>query len=109
MLVNNTNWVSELLTTPFETIERNVREQLESSLSEGGFNASKIFGYNGQSMVTDILIGTTPFDPIYDDYNGSDISYYRTEKVWNITIANADSAANAMLESAIEAYRTVSS
>ena len=102
----------ELLKTPFETIERNVREQLESSLSEGGFNAAKdILGITVNRWSHGYSYWYNPlFDPIYDDYNDSRYPHIiGREKFGNITIANADSAANAMLESAIEeAYRAVS-
>ena len=102
----------ELLTTPFETIERNVREQLESSLSEGGFNAAKdILGITVNRWSHGYSYWYNPlFDPIYDDYNDSRYPHIIGRKKYgNITIANADSAANAMLESAIEeAYRAVS-
>ena len=102
----------ELLTTPFETIERNVREQLESSLSEGGFNAANdILGITVNRWSHGYSYWYNPlFDPIYDDYNDSRYPHIIGRKKYgNITIANADSAANAMLESAIEeAYRAVS-
>ena len=101
----------ELLTTPFETIERNVRDQLQQSLEDGGFNASEdIVGITVNRWSHGYSYWYNPlFDTVYDDYNDPRYPHILGRKRHgNIVIANSDSAANAMLESAIEeAYRAI--
>ena len=101
----------ELLTTPFEVIERNVRDQLQSLLGDGGFDAAEdIVGItvnrwsHGYSYWYNSL-----FDPVYEDDEDPRYPHIIGRKPFGrIAIANADSAANAMLESAIEqAHRAV--
>ena len=101
----------ELANTSFETIERNVRTQLAGMLGPGGFDPARdIAGItvnrwaHGYSYWYRSL-----FDKEYDD--GNDPRYphmIAREGCGQITIANADSGANAMMETAIEqAYRAV--
>ena len=101
----------ELLTTPFEVIERNVRDQLQSLLGDGGFDAAEdIVGItvnrwsHGYSYWYNSL-----FDPVYEDDEDPRYPHIIGRQLFGrIAIANADSAANAMLESAIEqAHRAV--
>jgi spermidine dehydrogenase len=101
----------ELLTTPFEVIERNVRDQLQSLLGDGGFDAAEdIVGItvnrwsHGYSYWYNSL-----FDPVYEDDEDPRYPHIIGRQTYGrIAIANADSAANAMLESAIEqAHRAV--
>jgi spermidine dehydrogenase len=95
----------ELMNTPFETIERNIRTQLSSMLGAGGFEPA-----------TDILAITVNrwahgyaawynslFDPIYEDDDDERYSHVIARKpLGRITIANADAAASPMLEAAVE-------
>jgi spermidine dehydrogenase len=103
----------ELLSTPFETIERNVREQLFSMLGEAGFDPTTdimaitvnrwAHGYS-YDMSSHAL-----FDKLYEDDEDKRYPHMRARKPFGrITIANSDSAASAMLEAAVEqAHRAV--
>ncbi len=95
----------ELITTSFETIERNVRNQLVSMLGESGFDPARDitgitvnrwahgYAYWYQSL----------FDTVYDDNNDARYPHMIARKPFGrITIANADSGAKAMLECAVE-------
>jgi len=97
----------ELLTTSYETIERKTREQLTSLFAEGGFDPAEdiagitvnrwAHGY-AYDMWSHLL-----FDQFYDDDNDERYPHIRARKPFGrITIANADSAATAMLEAAVE-------
>jgi spermidine dehydrogenase len=104
----------QLMATSFETIERHVRSQLASLLGNAGFNAAEdimaitvnrwAHGYAYD------LFSHSLFDQLYDDYDDPRYPHMRARKPFGrITIANADSAASAMLESAVEqAHRAVS-
>jgi len=101
----------ELLTTPFATIERNIRSQLAGMLSEGGFDPARdieaitvnrwahgyAYGYNDLE------------DPYYPDRNDERYPHVRGRKQYGrITIANSDAGARAMLQSAVDqAYRAI--
>ena len=101
----------ELLNTPFETIERNVRLQLQGLLGAGGFDAA--------SDIAAITVNRWAHgyayyyndidDETYDEDEDERYPHMIARKPFGpITIANADSAANAMMEAAIEqAYRAV--
>jgi len=101
----------ELLSTPFETIERNVRTQLTSMLGEAGFDAGRdIVGITVNRWSHGYSYWYNPlFDPIYDDYEDERYPHMLARKRFGrIGIANADAASNAMLESAVEqAHRAV--
>ncbi len=100
----------ELLSTPFETIERNTREQLAAIFASGGFDP-----------VTDIEAitvnrwphGYAARDWLADDYyeDRSDIRYSFVagrQPFGKISIANSDAGASATFESAVrQAYRAV--
>jgi len=102
----------ELLATPFETIERNVRSQLAATLADGGFDPAKdieaitvnrwAHGYSYTYIDLD--------DPWYEDRNDERFPHVRARKPFGrITIANSDAGANDMMEGAIEqAHRAVS-
>jgi len=101
----------ELLSTPFETIERNVRNQLSSMLHDGGFDpAQDILGItvnrwsHGYARWYNSL-----FEETYDSWNDPRYPHMRARKPFGrVTIANADSDANAMLEGAVgQAHRAV--
>ena len=101
----------ELLTTPFDVIERNVRSQLQSMLGDGGFNAAEdIVGITVNRWSHGYSYWYNPlFDTVYDDDHDPRYPHMIGRKPFGrISIANADSAANAMMESAIEqAHRAV--
>ena len=101
----------ELLTTPYEDIERSIRSQLFGILGEGGFDPAKDiaaitvnrwahgYAYDYSSL----------FDERYEDWNDPRRPHMRARKRHGrITFANADAAANAMFESAVgEGHRAV--
>jgi spermidine dehydrogenase len=102
----------ELLSTSFETIERNIRNQLAGMLADGGFDPARdieaitvnrwAHGYSyGYNDLED--------DPYYADRNDERYPHVRGRKQYGrITIANSDAGARAMLESAVEqAHRAV--
>ena len=101
----------ELLSTPFETIERNVRNQLGSILGEGGFDpAEDILGITVNRWAHGYARWYNPlFDKTYDSWNDHRYPHMQARKpLGRITIANSDSGASAMLESAVtQAHRAV--
>ncbi len=101
----------ELLSTPFETIERNVRGQLASMLAEGGFDPARdITGITVNRWAHGYASSYNPlFDTVYEEYNDERYPHMRARKRFGrIAIANADAAANAMFEAAVEqAHRAV--
>jgi spermidine dehydrogenase len=102
----------ELYTTSFETIERNVRLQLAGMLGEGGFDpAEDILGITVNRWAHGYATWYNPlFETVYEDDDDERYPHMQARKPFGrITIANADSAANAMLEAAVEqGYRAVS-
>lgn len=101
----------ELMSTPFETIERNVREQLSSMLGEGGFDPAKdITAITVNRWAHGYGYFYSPlFDTVYEDDDDERYPHVRARKPFGrITIANADSAAGASIEPAVEqAHRAV--
>jgi spermidine dehydrogenase len=103
----------ELLSTSFETIERNTRAQLVSLLGEGGFDPTTDimaitvnrwahgYAYDASSHAL--------FDELYEDEEDERWPHIRARKPFGrIAIANSDAAASAMLEAAVEqAHRAV--
>jgi spermidine dehydrogenase len=100
----------ELLSTSFETIERNTRAQLAAMLAPGGFDPA--------SDIEAITVNRWPHgyatpDWLVDDYyeDMSDIRYSFVagrQPFGRITIAHSDAGASAMFQSAVrEAYRAV--
>ena len=102
----------ELLYTPFETIERNVRTQLASMLGEAGFDpATDIAGITVNRWAHGYAYWYNPlFDTVYEDSHDERYPHMIARKPFGrITIANADSAATALFEAAVEqAHRAVS-
>ena len=95
----------ELLATSFEEIERNVRLQLNEMLAEGSFDAARdIAGITVNRWAHGYAYWYNPlFDTIYDDDDDERYPHMIARKPFGrISIANADSAASAMTESAIE-------
>jgi spermidine dehydrogenase len=101
----------ELLSTSFETIERNVRTQLGGMLGEAGFDpATDIKGITTNRWAHGYSYWYNPlFDTVYDDYSDERYPHMRARKRFGrITIANCDAAADAMFEAAVEqAHRAV--
>ena len=101
----------DLLATPFAAIERNIREQLAGMLADGGFDpAADIAGItvnrwaHGYADSFDTL-----GDPWYGDKNNERYPHVIGRKPFGrIAIANSDSGASAMLESAVgQAHRAI--
>jgi len=96
----------EMLTTSFETIERNIRSQLTGMLAAGGFDPAR--------DIEGITVNRWPhgyaytwynplFDPVYEDDDDERYPHMRARKRFGrIAIANADAGANAMFETAVE-------
>jgi spermidine dehydrogenase len=101
----------ELLSTPFETIERNVRMQLAGMLAGSGFDPARdIQGItvnrwaHGYAYMYDWLE-----EPYYDDWDDERYPHVRARKpLGRIAIANSDAGASANIDSAVaQAYRAV--
>jgi len=95
----------ELINTSFETIERNVRQQLGEMLGEGGFDPARdIAGITVNRWAHGYAYWYNPlYDTIYEDDNDERYPHMIARRPFGrITIANADSAATAMTEAAIE-------
>jgi spermidine dehydrogenase len=103
----------ELLSTSFETIERNIRQQLVSTLGAGGFDPARdIEGITVNRWAHGYASWYSPlFDTMYKDYDYNDERYPHVrgrKRFGRITIANSDAAADAMFEAAVEeGYRAV--
>ena len=104
----------DLLTTTFETFERNIRDQLGRALSPGGFDPAR--------DIEAITVNRWPHGYAYGQNPETGEIAYQMDEVapekapWiaarqpfgRISIANSDAAANAMTEGAIgEAHRAV--
>lgn len=104
----------DLLATPFETFERNIRDQLGRMLGKGGFDPAR--------DIAAITVNRWPhgyaygYDPVTDRVAFAPSQWPEEKRSWvtgrrqfgNISIAATDAASNAMTESAIEeAYRAV--
>jgi spermidine dehydrogenase len=95
----------ELLSTPFETIERNIRSQLAGMLSAGGFDPARdIEAITVNRWAHGYSYWYNPlFDPTYEDRNDERYPHMQARKRFGrIAIANSDSGASAMFESAVE-------
>ena len=99
----------ELLSTPFETIERRIREQLARVLGSGGFDPA--------DDILAITVNRWPHGYAYQ-YNSLSDTFWREggelpcvvarQRIGRIAIANADSAAYAYTDAAIDqAHRAV--
>ena len=98
----------ELLSTKFETIERNIREQLQRMLGEVGFDAARDI----EAITVNRWAHGYAYE--YDWYSDHDLppgprpNVLGRKPFGNITIANSDSAARAYTDAAIdEAWRAV--
>jgi spermidine dehydrogenase len=98
----------ELLSTKFETIERNIREQLQRMLGEAGFDAAR----DVEAITVNRWAHGYAYE--YDWYSDRDLPPGPRPNVigrapfGHITIANSDSAARAYTDAAIdEAWRAV--
>ncbi len=98
----------ELLSTKFETIERNIREQLQRMLGEAGFDAARDI----EAITVNRWAHGYAYE--YDWYSDRDLppgprpNVMGRKPFGNITIANSDSAARAYTDAAIdEAWRAV--
>jgi spermidine dehydrogenase len=93
---------AELLSTPFETFERNIRDQLARTLGMGGFDPAR--------DVTAITVNRWPhgYAPEYNPLFDPDVSEAERPHVigraqfGRITIANSDSGGGAYTDSAID-------
>jgi len=101
----------ELLATSFETMERNIRQQLTDQLSDGGFDPGQdIAGITVNRWAHGYADGFGGFgDPRYSGRNDERRPNVRGRKPFGrITIANSDAGGRAMYQSAVEqAYRAV--
>jgi spermidine dehydrogenase len=104
----------ELLEIPFETFERNVRDQLGRMLGPGGFDPAR--------DIVGITVNRWPHGYAYSvDAESGDVAWWpeawqhktrpwidARQRIGNIAIAGTDASSNAMTESAIEqAHRAV--
>ena len=104
----------DMLSTPFETYERNIRDQLARTLGPGGFDpAQDILGITVNRWPHGYAYG---YDPESDDIAFWPSTWPEQKRHWvtgrqpfgNISIASIDSASNAMTEAAImQAHRAV--
>ena len=105
----------ELLTTSFETFERNVRDQLGRMLGDGGFDPARdIAGITVNRWPHGYAYG---YDPVNKNMAFEYSHWQEQDKPWlrartrfgNIALAGTDAASEAMTEAAIEeANRAVS-
>ena len=98
----------ELLSTKFETMERNVREQLQRMLGDAGFDATRDI----EGITVNRWAHGYAYE--YDSYSDRDLprgprpNVLGRKPFGSITIANSDSAARAYTDAAIdEGYRAV--
>ena len=104
----------DLLSTPFEVFERNIRSQLGRMLAEGGFDPARdIKAITVNRWPHGYAVG---YDADADEMNYWSEGWTDARKVWltgrqqfgRIAFANSDADANAMTEAAIEqGYRAI--
>jgi spermidine dehydrogenase len=95
----------ELLSTSFETMERNIRSQLGGMLSAGGFDPARdIEGITVNRWAHGYAYWYNPlFEKVYKDRDDERYPHVQARKRFGrIAIANSDAGAQAMLESAVE-------
>ena len=100
---------AELLATPLETFERNMRDQLDRALGPGGFDAAR--------DIDAIIVNRWPhgyayeYNPLYDPWDVPESQRPHVigrARFGRIAIANSDSGAAAYTDSAIDqAFRAV--
>lgn len=102
----------ELLSTPYETIERNIRRQLAGALSEGGFDPARdIEAITVNRWAHAYIDNINPlYDEVYEDADDERYTHVRGRKPFGrIAIANTDAGASSLLPVAVEqAHRAVS-
>ncbi|MGI9271578.1 MAG: NAD(P)-binding protein [Woeseiaceae bacterium] len=102
----------DLYATSFETIESNIRAQLDDILADGGFDAARdIAGITVNRWAHGYSYGYNDLDDwTYDDRNDERYPHVRGRKTFGrIAIANSDAGAGAIIHVAIaQAYRAVS-
>jgi spermidine dehydrogenase len=94
----------ELLSTPYSTIERNVREQLAAMLGPGGFDPARdILGITVNRWAHGYAHNYRDLeDKKYDNRDDERYPHVRARKPFGlIAIANSDAGARAMLEEAV--------
>jgi spermidine dehydrogenase len=99
----------ELLATPFETFERNIRDQMGRVLGAGGFDPAK--------DILGIMVNRWPhgyayeYNPLFDDFRVPPDQLPHVigrKRFGRISIANSDSGAAAYTSSAIDqGYRAI--
>ncbi|MEM9880013.1 MAG: NAD(P)-binding protein [Pseudomonadota bacterium] len=101
----------ELLGTPFEDIEYNIRAQLAGILGPGGFDpAEDIAAITVNRWAHGYAYSYSDlFDDTYEDWNDPRMPHViARQPIGRITVANSDSAAIALLDNAVdEAHRAV--
>ena len=98
----------ELLSTSFETIEREIRSQLAGTLDGGGFDPSRdIAAITVNRWAHGYAYWANPFtDPHYEE--GQSPHEIGRQRFGRIAIANSDAAGRAVIDAAIDqAYRAV--
>ena len=97
----------DLLATPYETMERSIRQQLADILGDGGFDpAEDIAGITVNRWAHGYADSYTSIDD--PDYGGRYPHVTGRQPIGRISIANSDAGGSAMLESAImQAHRAV--
>lgn len=102
----------ELLSTSFEEIEHHIRSELGEMLGPGGFDPARdIEAITVNRWAHGYAYSPSPlFDKLYDEWDDERMQHVKArQKFGRIAFANTDSAAIALLDSAIdEAYRAVS-
>ena len=101
----------ELLSTPFETIERNIRRQLAGALSDGGFDPARdIEAITVNRWEHAYVNNVNPlYDEVYEDDDDGRYAHVRGRKPFGrIAIANTDAGASSLLPVAVaQAHRAV--
>lgn len=102
----------ELYATPFETIERNTRQQLAGSLAGGGFDPARdIEAITVNRWAHAYIDRANPlYDEIYEDDEDERYPFVRGRQPFGrVAIANSDAGSMSLLDIAIDqAHRAVS-
>ncbi|MGI9260520.1 MAG: NAD(P)-binding protein [Woeseiaceae bacterium] len=101
----------EVFATPYETIERHVREQLAGSLAPGGFDPARdIEGITVNRWAHAYINRANPlYDEMYEDREDERYPFVRGRKPFGrIAIANSDAGSSSLINIAInQAHRAV--
>ncbi|MGI9219450.1 MAG: NAD(P)-binding protein [Woeseiaceae bacterium] len=102
----------EIFATPYETIERHIRQQLAGSLGAGGFDPARdIEGITVNRWAHAYINRANPlFDEIYEDRFDERYPFVRGRKPFGrVAIANSDAGSGSLINIAIDqAHRAVS-